>query len=85
LVHSEFWKHERPLTVHAPGCCGHWASAWACVRLPPPHAALVMLHVPGLLVQTGGAQLDTALHGFSGSGGRRLQPAGVYVTEHTGG
>ena len=66
-----------PVMLQAPGWSAQLASL---VQLAP-----VMLHVPGFGVHTGGAQLVVAVQGFSGSGGRRLQPAGLYVTEHTGG
>jgi hypothetical protein len=58
-----------PLMLQAPGCGTHWES-W--VQLVP----VWMLQWPGSGVQTGGAQFVTGLHGFSGSGGSRLQPGG---------
>jgi hypothetical protein len=58
-----------PLTLQAPGCGTHW-EFW--VQLVP----VWMLQWPGSGVQTGGAQDVTGVHGFSGSGGSRLQPGG---------
>ncbi len=58
-----------PLMLQAPGCGTHW-EFW--VQLVPTW----MLQRPGSGVQTGGAQDVTGLHGFSGSGGSRLQPSG---------
>lgn len=67
-----------PLMLHAPACWGHAVPAFRAVQ-----TALVMLHVPGSSVHTGGAHVVFALQGFSSEGGSRLQPAGVYVTVHT--
>jgi len=39
--------------------------------------ALEMLHVPESGVQTGGAHVVVAVHGFSSDGGSRLHPAGL--------
>jgi hypothetical protein len=64
------------LMLHWPGCAGQLASD---VQL-----AWVMLHVPGSGVQTGGAQVVTGLQGFSGSGGCRLHPGGLYEMVQTG-
>ena len=66
-----------PVKLHEPATGRHWASAWPWVRLPPPQLVFVILHVPGLLVHTGGAQVVVAVQGFSGSGGSRLQPSGL--------
>jgi hypothetical protein len=68
-------------TLHTPGWFGHSPGSmpWI-VQLPP-----VMLQVPGLGVHTGGAHCCVELQGFSGSGGSRLQPGGVYTVVHTGG
>ena len=43
-----------------------------------------MLHLPGFGVQTGGAQLETGVQTFSGSGGNFSQPGGEYETVQTG-
>jgi len=59
-----------PLTLHAPGCGAHWESRVQLV-------AVWMLQWPGLGVHTGGWQVETGVHGFSGSGGSRLQPGGL--------
>jgi hypothetical protein len=59
-----------PLLLQVPGSDGQLA-------LEVQLALVWMLQVPGLGVQTGGAQVVFPVHGFSGSGGRRLQPAGV--------
>jgi len=69
-----------PLTLQVPDCAGQVVLALAAVQL-----ALVMLQVPGSAVHTGGAQFGVALHGFSGSGGRRLQPTGLYMVVQTAG
>ena len=61
-----------PLMLHAPACWGHAVPAFRAVQ-----TALVMLHVPGSSVHTGGAQVVVALQGFSSEGGSRLQPAGL--------
>src|SRR5438874_1705769 len=68
-----------PVKLHEPATGRHWASAWACVigGEPPPQLVFVMLQAPGLSVHTGGAHVVTGVHGFSGSDGRRLQPAGL--------
>ena len=47
--------------------------------------AAVIVHVPGLGVQTGGRQFVVGVQGFSGSGGSRLQPGGLKPGVHTGG
>lgn len=60
-----------PLTLQAPGCGGQAVLALAAV-----HVALVTLQLPGLSTHTGGAQVVSGVHGFSGSDGRRLQPGG---------
>src|SRR5258706_12670384 len=68
-----------PLTLQAPGCGTQTAAAFAAVQLVPTRR----LQWPGSSVHTGGAQVVTGVHGFSGSGGSRLQPGGLYVTRHT--
>jgi hypothetical protein len=72
LEQSDCCMQLAPLTLQAPGCAGQAVLALAAVQL-----ALVMLQVPGSGVQTGGAQVVTGVHGFSGSGGSRLQPGGL--------
>ena len=62
-----------PLTLQAPGCGVQTAAAFAAVQLVPNR----MLQWPGSGVHTGGAQVVIGLHGFSGSGGSRLQPGGL--------
>ena len=74
LAQSELVLHVFPLMLQAPATVPHWESDVQLV--------FVMLHVPGSGVHTGGAQDRVAKHGFSGSGGLRLHPAGVYVIEH---
>lgn len=59
-----------PFTLQVPGSAGQLAFE---VQLTP----VWMLQFPGLGVQTGGAQLVVPVHGFSGSGGSRLQPGGL--------
>jgi len=58
-----------PVRLHAPGCAGQLA---LLVQLDP-----VRLQVPGSGVQVGGPQVVVGTHGFSGSGGNRLQPGGL--------
>ena len=58
-----------PVTLHAPACGTQLAFD---VQL----SAVWMLHLPGSGVHTGGGQLVTVVHVFSGSGGSRLQPGG---------
>jgi hypothetical protein len=58
-----------PVRLHAPGCAGQLA---LLVQVEP-----VRLQVPGSGVQVGGPQVVVGTHGFSGSGGSRLQPGGL--------
>lgn len=58
-----------PVRLQAPGCAGQLA---LLVQLDP-----VRLQVPGSGVQLGGPQVVVGTHGFSGSGGSRLQPGGL--------
>jgi hypothetical protein len=58
-----------PLLLHAPGC-GVQSEFWVQLLV------VWMLQWPGSGVQTGGAHVVTGAHGFSGSGGSRLQPGG---------
>ena|SRR5215472_12889989 len=61
-----------PVRLQAPACAGQAVAALAAV-----HDAPVRLHVPGSGVQVGGPQVVVGTHGFSGSGGSRLQPGGL--------
>jgi len=70
LPQSDCFMQLVPLTLQAPGCGTHW-EFWVQLR------AVWMLQWPGSGLQTGGAQVVTGRHGFSGSGGRRLQPGGL--------
>ena len=58
-----------PVRLQAPGCAGQLA---LLVQLDP-----VRLQLPGSGVHVGGPQVVVGTHGFSGSGGRRLQPGGL--------
>jgi len=58
-----------PVRLQAPACAGQLA---LLVQLD-----LVILQVPGSGVQVGGPQVVVGTHGFSGSGGSRLQPGGL--------
>ena len=58
-----------PVRLQAPACAGQFA---LLVQLD-----LVMLQVPGSGVHVGGPQVVVGTHGFSGSGGSRLQPGGL--------
>lgn len=59
-----------PVKVQLPGRVGQLA-------LDVQLVLVWMLHVPGLGVHTGGWQVVEPVHGFSGSGGSRLQPGGL--------
>ena len=69
-VHALLDMQLAPLMLQVPGSDGQLALE---VQLVP----VWMLQVPGLGVHTGGAHLVVPVQGFSGSGGSRLQPAGV--------
>ena len=58
-----------PVKLQAPGWAGQLA---LLVQLDP-----VRLQLPGSGVQVGGPQVVVGTHGFSGSGGSRLQPGGL--------
>jgi hypothetical protein len=75
---SDGCMQEALLMLQAPASVGHCALF--------VQAALLTLQVPGSGVHTGAAQLATGVQGFSGSGGSKLQPSGLYVTgPQTGG
>jgi hypothetical protein len=65
---SDGCMQDCPLMLQAPAIVGHCAFE---VQLAPD-----TLHLPGFGVQTGGAQDETGVHTFSGSGGNFSQPGG---------